>query len=83
MEKRSLSGVERHVPKHLRYSVRSCQQYTCWICSVGGRNRQNAKYADIIEGVDFAFVIETFGLSGEQVLVSVTKVGRRTAEVSK
>lgn len=45
---------------------------------------KNAKYADIIAGVDFVpFVIETSGVWGEQALILVTEVGRRMAEVSK
>ena len=45
---------------------------------------KNAKYADIIAGVDFVpFVIETSGVWGEQALVLVTEVGRRMAEVNK
>ena len=45
---------------------------------------KNAKYADIIAGVDFVpFVIETSGVWGEQALILVTEIGRRMAEVSK
>ena len=40
VEERSLSCVGRHMPQHLRFFVRPCQQYIGWVCSVGGRTQQ-------------------------------------------
>ena len=75
-----MSCVGRHMPQHLRYVVRPCQQYTGWVCSVGGRTKQERQVCGYHRWCRLCTFrhrnVRRMGRAG-------TEVGRRMAEVSK
>ena len=85
VEERPMSCAGRHMPQHLRYVVRPCQEYTGWVCSAGGRTKQERQVCGHHRWSTLFLSSSKprSGVWGEQALVLVTEVGRRMAEVNK